>query len=227
MNEQATVRTLYKKLLALYPHRFREQLGESMEQTFNDLCNERKRQSEHGWFGFLLWAFIETAMGIVKEHVLLLTEGAMMKAMLANPRSAAVISAILYLPAAIFSLFNFLGVSQDFWPLAIRPEIVLLVVLLLIPVALVVSRAPFKLPAIISFLLVLPLLILELATRSNLPRSNAGMGLFVYLWFLATIVFSILMTVVRQVRVGKDTMANSIFLLPSIVIMVAFGGEWL
>ena len=53
-----------------------------------------------------------------------------------------------------------------------------------------------------SFLLVLPLLILELATRSNLPRSNAGMGLFVYLWLLATISFSILTTLVRKVREG-------------------------
>jgi hypothetical protein len=32
-----------------------------MEQTFNDLCNERKQQEERGWFGFLLWMFVETA----------------------------------------------------------------------------------------------------------------------------------------------------------------------
>jgi hypothetical protein len=38
-----TVRALYKKLLGLYPRAFRERLGESMEQTFNDLCNERKQ----------------------------------------------------------------------------------------------------------------------------------------------------------------------------------------
>ena len=81
------VRTLYQKLLSLYPQRFKEQLGESMEQTFNDLYQERK--TEGGWFGFVLWTFAETAIGIVREHVLLLTKGATMKNILANPGSAA------------------------------------------------------------------------------------------------------------------------------------------
>ena len=38
--DQNTVPALYKKLLGLYPRGFRERLGESMQQTFNDLCNE-------------------------------------------------------------------------------------------------------------------------------------------------------------------------------------------
>jgi len=87
MNGQETARTLYKKLLALYPRGFRDRLGESMQQTFNDLCKER--QTKGGWFGFLLWTFVETAVGIVREHVLLLTKGATMNNMLANPNSAA------------------------------------------------------------------------------------------------------------------------------------------
>ncbi len=58
-----------------------------MQQTFNDLWNER--QAKGGWFGFLLWTFVETAIGIVREHVLLLTEGATMKNVLANPSLAA------------------------------------------------------------------------------------------------------------------------------------------
>lgn len=94
MNGRATAHTLYKKLLTLYPQGFREQFGESIEQTFNDLCNEWRQKSEHGWLGFILWAFVETAMGIVREHVLLITEGVMMKTMLANPLSAVVISFI-------------------------------------------------------------------------------------------------------------------------------------
>jgi len=86
VNKQATAYVLYKKLLALYPRGFREQLGESMQQTFNDLC--RERQTKGGWFGFMLWTFVETAVGIVREHVLLLTKGATMKNILANPSSA-------------------------------------------------------------------------------------------------------------------------------------------
>ena len=40
-----------------------------MEQTFNDLYNERKQQAERGLFGFVLWMFVETAIGIVQEHL--------------------------------------------------------------------------------------------------------------------------------------------------------------
>jgi hypothetical protein len=63
---QIDVRAFYKKLLALYPRVFRERLGESMQQTFTDLCNERKQQAEYRWPGFVLWIFIETALGIIR-----------------------------------------------------------------------------------------------------------------------------------------------------------------
>lgn len=58
-----------------------------MQQTFNDLSRERQRNG--AWFGFMLWTFAETAIGIVWEHVLLLTKGAKMKNILATPGSAA------------------------------------------------------------------------------------------------------------------------------------------
>lgn len=93
------VRAFYRKLLALYPRGFREQLGESMQQTFNDLY--RERQTKRGWFGFMLWTFVETALGIVREHVLLITEGVKMKNVLAIPRSAALLSSILLAVAFI------------------------------------------------------------------------------------------------------------------------------
>jgi predicted membrane protein len=99
MNKQATTRILYKKLLHLYPRRFREHLGESIEQTFNDLYKER--QTKPGWFSFVLWMFVETAVGIVREHLLLITEGASMKNTLSYPRSAALISAMLLAVAFI------------------------------------------------------------------------------------------------------------------------------
>ena len=70
MFEQNIVWTFYKKLLTFYPNNLREQLGESMEQTFRDLWNE-KQQS----FGFVLWTFIETAIGIFKEHLVLISPG--------------------------------------------------------------------------------------------------------------------------------------------------------
>ena len=54
MHKQDMVHTLYKKLLALYPQAFKEQLGESMERTFQDLWNE-KRRTKKELFGFVLW----------------------------------------------------------------------------------------------------------------------------------------------------------------------------
>lgn len=103
MNEQVAAHALYKKLLRLYPIRFRKQLGESMEQTFDDLCNARRQQGQYRWYGFILWIFVETAIGIVKEHVRLLTEGDTMKNTLAIPRSTALISAVLLALALIIA----------------------------------------------------------------------------------------------------------------------------
>lgn len=106
--DQNTVHTLYKKLLTLYPRGFRERLGESMQQTFNDLCNEWKRQTKRGWLGFVLWMFIETAMGIIKEYILLIMQGGTMKSILTNNRSAAAISFTLCLPLAVPYIIDFI-----------------------------------------------------------------------------------------------------------------------
>jgi hypothetical protein len=38
-----------------------------MEQTFNDLCRERA-EMRGGLFGFVLWMFVETFAGIVREN---------------------------------------------------------------------------------------------------------------------------------------------------------------
>ncbi len=226
MYDQETVRTLYKKLLTLYPRAFREQFGESMAQTFNDLCNERKRQAEHGWFGFMLWTFVETAMGIVREHVLLITERATMKNMLANPRSAAVISFMLCLPAAIILLFDVIDVDPNFWPLPISPEIVGPVALLFLLVALAVSGVPIRLQAIISLLIVLPFMILELVTRSNTPRSNLSIGGFVIMWLLPMTFIVTLMPIVQNIRAGNTIMANPVSLLLRAVFLVILAWAW-
>lgn len=47
------VRTLYQRLLRLYPRSFREQFEASMVQTFDDLCNERLNHSGLHWGGLV------------------------------------------------------------------------------------------------------------------------------------------------------------------------------
>lgn len=66
--EPQLLRRFYRKLLRLYPRGFRDQLGESMEQTFNDLCRERY-EAGGGLFGFVLWTFADTLAGIIKENI--------------------------------------------------------------------------------------------------------------------------------------------------------------
>ena len=60
------IRRWYARLLRLYPRTYRERMGESMAQTFNDLCRERRDAGE-GLFGFVLWTFADTFMGIIRE----------------------------------------------------------------------------------------------------------------------------------------------------------------
>ena len=75
--EPYSLRRFYKKLLRLYPRGFRDQLGESMEQTFSDLCRERYEAGD-GLLGFVLWTFAETFAGIIKENINIKKENIMM-----------------------------------------------------------------------------------------------------------------------------------------------------
>lgn len=113
MYEQEAVRTLYRKLLAFYPRSFKEQLAESMEQTFNDLWNE-KQQSKQELFGFVLWTFIETALGIFREHLLLISPGDIMRTILKSIGSSALIGFLLILPFMIMEIVNRRQFNEDF-----------------------------------------------------------------------------------------------------------------
>ena len=111
--DQRTVHRLYGKLLRLYPQTFKEQLGESMEQTFQDLWNE-KRQTKKELFGFVLWMFIETAIGIFREHLLLISPGDVMQTILKTSGSSALISFLLILPFMIMEVVNRRNFNEGF-----------------------------------------------------------------------------------------------------------------
>ena len=116
--EQEKFRNLYKRLLDFYPRTFREQLAESMEQTFNDLCNE-KRQDPRGLWSFALWTFGETAVGIFREHLLLLNGGDIMQTMLTNLRSSALIGFLSILPFLVMEVVNrqnFRAIGKEDFP---------------------------------------------------------------------------------------------------------------
>ncbi|MFK3978796.1 hypothetical protein ACI2K4_00315 [Micromonospora sp. NPDC050397] len=68
MTGQARYRRWYRRLLGLYPRPYRERFSESMEQTFTDLCGERTRTEGRGSAAFILWIFIDTFAGVVRER---------------------------------------------------------------------------------------------------------------------------------------------------------------
>ena len=69
-------RKWYAKLLRLYPRQYRERFGEAMEQTFNDLYRERIK-AERGLLTFVLWIFLETSAGIIRENATMLMRWSM------------------------------------------------------------------------------------------------------------------------------------------------------
>jgi hypothetical protein len=63
----ARYRLWYRRLLRCYSRPHRERFGESMEQTFNDLCRERTEAGEP-LGGFVLRTFAETSASILREN---------------------------------------------------------------------------------------------------------------------------------------------------------------
>jgi hypothetical protein len=106
MYDQQTVEVLYKKLLSLYPQGFREQLGESMKQSFRDLCKERMLETGQSYFSFVLWMFIETAIGICREYLLLFSPGDIMQTTLKTLGSSVLIGFLLIIPFMIMEVVN-------------------------------------------------------------------------------------------------------------------------
>jgi hypothetical protein len=84
-----------------------------MEQTFQDLWNE-KPQTNQGMFGFVSWTFIETAIGIFKEHLLLVSPGDMMQTIRRTIGSPVLIGFLLILPLMIMEIVNRRNFNEDF-----------------------------------------------------------------------------------------------------------------
>lgn len=105
-----------------------------MEQTFDDLCIERKKQSE-GLFGFILWMSVDTVTGIVKEHAIQIIKRSNMNYTFIDLRPAMIIGLILVIPFAILEL-TFGAVNYSSFPIA------LFVFMWLLPVAFIVILMP-------------------------------------------------------------------------------------
>lgn len=112
--EQNTVSRLYRRLLNLYPRAFRDRLGESMQQTFDDLYNERQRRTKMGVFGFVLWMFLDTVVAILRERLQLMAKGEIMHITFKNIASSALLGVLLVLPLMTMQFVNRRNLNEEF-----------------------------------------------------------------------------------------------------------------
>jgi hypothetical protein len=83
----------------------------------------------------------------------------------------------------------------------------------------------FRSPAILSFLVVFPFMILEVVNRRNF-NEGFPIPLFVFMWFLPMLFILTLIPIVRNVRVGNSIIANPIMLMIRVVILVFIAWMW-
>lgn len=113
-HKQNIASRIYTKLLNLYPQAFRDRLGESMQQTFDDLYNERQRQTKMGIFGFVLWMFLDTIVAILKERLQLMAKGEIMHITFKNIASSAFMGFLLILPLMTMQFVNRRNLNEEF-----------------------------------------------------------------------------------------------------------------
>ncbi|MBL8090440.1 MAG: hypothetical protein JNJ43_08940, partial [Anaerolineales bacterium] len=97
-------------LISIYPKTFREQFAESMAQTFNDLYKE-KQNTNQSLFNFITWTFLETSIGIFREHLL---HGDTIMQTTKRFGLSALISFIIILPFAVMEIVNRRNYNEDF-----------------------------------------------------------------------------------------------------------------
>ena len=83
-----------------------------------------------------------------------------------------------------------------------------------------------KSPAIISFILVFPFMILELVNRRNF-HEGFPITLFGLMWLLPMIFIVIRMTIVQNVRAGNSIIANPIILSLRVVFLMLIARLWI
>ena len=110
---------LYRLLVALYPRAFRARFGESMLQTFRDMQRESGRGSLSKRAGFVIWVFVETVIGVGREHLVVAKDAHAMKILGSDVRNSAGIGLMLVAPLLLLELFKGSGLTNtsDAWAL--------------------------------------------------------------------------------------------------------------
>jgi uncharacterized membrane protein YiaA len=225
--KQDKVFAFYKRLISLYPQAFRERFGDSMEQTFRDVCNEREGKFSST---FVISTFAETFISVIKENV----EGAsLMNYWLKNTVIVAIVS-LVFIGIGAFMAFSETHESppppQNYLLIAFMNLVVMMLILTPIVSGLRSTEniakckwfAVLGLAMLFGAILNAPFAFME---WFNNPRIQSGEFqfpylLFIGLWFPPTLIFLGVTPIVRLVRAGENVIANPI----SLILRVAFLG---
>ena len=85
---------------------------------------------------------------------------------------------------------------------------------------------PFRYPALISLLIVIPFIIMELVNRRNLP-DEFPIPLFAILWLLTMLFLLMLKPLVQNIRAGNRPLANPVGFLVRVVFLGFMAFLWL
>lgn len=216
-----------------------------MEQTFDDLCNEQQGRL----FSLTLHISIDTGIGIGKEQILHLSKRSTMSSLLKNPKTAAIVGVMLFLPGVVMLSLLMLGIEPTLGSLApyLQPPndgphilgslIVLSLILVLPAVGVIVNVAATEGNAvksifsnlgsavIISLLVVLPLIIMELVFGRD-SYSNFPWPLFGILWLLPVMFIVIFAPIIQSVRAGNSILANPITLVLRVGFLFLIAIMW-
>ncbi|MGH2825658.1 MAG: hypothetical protein ACRDKF_01655 [Actinomycetota bacterium] len=83
-----------------------------------------------------------------------------------------------------------------------------------------------RFPMTVGFLLVLPFMILEWSTRSEQPRSDFSVFLFILMWLAAVVSLFVLMPMVQTIRAGNFAVANPVSTVLKVALLVVIAWWW-
>lgn len=189
----ARYRNWYANLLRLYPKPYHERFGEGMEQTFNDLCRER-RETGDGLFAFVLWVFVETFIGIIKEHLSYNN----MKNIATAPKSAAIVGFLFVLPFLILN--TIVGAQIEPFYSLMRPE--------------GYHTGPSEYVLLFTLLLVLPLIGAFIAVRPMFRKGEDGKRKF---YVLNIVIAAILLigSITLPIGLGTEIYRCNVLQIPN------------
>ena len=241
--EKERILTFYRRLISLYPQVFKTRFGESMEQTFNDICNEQKELKGRISVPFVFLTFAETSLGVIEENINEVKGAYQMNYWLKNFGIAVLFS--LFFTAAYWSLGIWSIPSEvETWSegRSLTSQIFLnwlVYTLVFTPIVsglrngenMSIKDWLFPLAAAVFFglLLIAPFAFME---YWNNPVIQSGeypfpFMLFSALWLPPTMFFLVVTPIVRSVRAGESILKRPVVLIVRVLFLLFLTTIWL